>query len=64
VAERPTEPAQTQSAYVGARGWAMGTSTRRLRWRLRRLARHTTDQQQAAQVKALRDELRSRGMAL
>jgi hypothetical protein len=39
----------------------MGASTRRLRWRLRRLPQHATDQHQAAQVKAFRDELRDRG---
>jgi hypothetical protein len=39
----------------------MGASTLRLRWRLRRLAQHIGDQHRAAEVKALRDELRDRG---
>jgi hypothetical protein len=55
---------EVQASYVDARAWAMGVSTLRLRWRLRRLPRHAAGQQQAAQVKALRDELRMRGAAL
>ena len=53
---------EVHASYTDARGWAMGASTLRLRWRLRRLPRHSTDQQQAAEIKALRDELRNRGV--
>jgi len=53
---------EAHSTYTDARGWAMGASTLRVRWRLRRLPRRSTDQQQAAAIKALRDELRERGV--
>jgi len=56
--------AEAEAAYTEARGWAMGTSTRRLRWRYRRLRQHISDQVELAQAKAVRDELRARGEAL
>lgn len=61
MAEPTSELGRVHGAYASTRGWAMGVSTRRLRWRLRRLPQHSDDQQQAAQIKALRDELRDRG---
>lgn len=64
MAERTSHLGEVDSSYVGARGWAMGASTVRLRWRLRRLCQNSTDQRQAAEVKALRDELRERGVVV
>jgi hypothetical protein len=63
VGDRTSHLGQVHSAYVGARGWAMGATTRRLRWRLRWLPQHSGDQQTAARVKAFRDELRDRGVS-
>jgi hypothetical protein len=64
VAERTSHLGEVHGAYVDARGWAQGASTLRLRWRLRRLPQHAADQQQAAEVKALRDELCDRGVVV
>lgn len=53
--------AQVHAAYVDIKAWAKSASTRRLRRRAHRLRRHGTDHRTMAKVKALRDELRSRG---
>lgn len=63
MAEPTSELDQVHGTYTHARGWAMGASTLRLRLRLRRLPQHSSDQRQAAMVKALRDELRDRRRA-
>jgi hypothetical protein len=63
MSNRDTHIDQVRGAYTDARGWAMGASTVRLRFRLRRLAQHSNDDRQAAAAKALRDELRDRGHA-
>jgi hypothetical protein len=60
VAQATTPLRIAQNAYIDTRGWAMSASTVRVRWRLRRLPRHSVGQQ--AQAKALRDELRDRGV--
>lgn len=64
MVEHTTRLGEVHSAYLEARGRAQGASTRRLRWRLRHMPQHSADHRQAAERKAVADELRTRGEVL
>ena len=49
------------AAYTEARAEAMGASTRRLRWKVRRMPKHSNDPETLARAKAIREELDVRG---
>lgn len=48
---------EATSLYVELRGRAQGTSTRRLRWQLRRLPQHSDDDRTRVRRRAVTDEL-------
>lgn len=61
MAEATARPTEVHGAYLDARGWATSATTRRLRWRLRRLPQHSRDPKTLAKRKAFGDELTLRG---
>lgn len=64
MGNRPGGPVEAASAaYTEARAEAMGASTRRLRWKVRRMPKHSNDPEVMAKAKAVREELHLRGVA-